>query len=114
VARRLDRPLLIVYVTSPGLYCALMAGQAAGSLRDGDPLERWLLTEFDQAADSSGLDVHVRTRLGSPARELSAIAAEFDADALVIGALKHFWHHLLGSVPAWLTSHAHCPVIIVP
>ena len=114
VARRLSRPLLIVYVTSPGLYCALMAGQVAGSLRDGGPLERWLLTEFDQTVDSSGINVHVRTRLGSPARELSAIAAEFGADALVLGAPKHFWHHVLGSVPAWLTRHAPCPVIIVP
>lgn len=114
MARRLDRPLLMVYVTSPGVYCEPLTGQVVGLLRDADSLERWLLTELDQAADASELEVHVRTRRGSPARELASIAAEFSADALVIGAPRHFWHHLLGSVPSWLARNARCPVIVVP
>jgi len=114
MARRLNRPLLIVYVTSPGVYCEPMTGQVVGLLRDADSLERWLLAELDQAADSVGLEVHVRTRRGSPARELAAISAEFSADALVIGSPAHFWRRLVGSVPAWLARHARCPVIIVP
>ncbi len=114
MARRLDRPLLLVYVTSPGVYCEPLTGQVVGLLRDADSLERWLLTEFDQATDATGLEVHVRTRRGNPARELAAMAAEFSADALVIGASRHFWNHLFGSVPAWLSRHAKCPVIVVP
>ena len=114
MARRLDRPLLMVYVTSPGVYCEPLTGQVVGLLRDADSLERWLLTELDQAADASGLEVHVRTRRGSPARELASIAAEFSADALVIGAPRHFWHHLIGSVPSWLARNARCRVIVVP
>jgi nucleotide-binding universal stress UspA family protein len=114
MARRLDRPLLIVYVTSPGVYCEPMTGQVVGQLRDADSLERWLLAELDQAADSGGLEVHVRTRRGSPARELASIAAEFSADALVIGSPAHLWHRLMGSVPSWLARHARCPVIVVP
>jgi len=114
MARRLGRPLLMVYVSSPGVYCEPLTGQVVGLLRDADSLERWLLTELDQAADSGGLEVHVRTRRGSPARELASVAAEFSADALVIGAARHFWRHLIGSVPAWLARHARCPVIVVP
>ena len=114
LARRLDRPLLLVYVTSPGVYCEPLTGQVVGLPRDTDALERWLLTELDQVADSAELEVHVRTRRGSPARELSAMATEFSADALVIGAPRHFWHHLAGSVPSWLARHASCPVIVVP
>jgi nucleotide-binding universal stress UspA family protein len=114
MARRLGRPLLMVYVTSPGVYCEPLTGQVVGLLRDADSLERWLLSELDQSADSTGLEVHVRTRRGSPARELASIAAEFSADALVIGAPTHFWHHLIGSVPSWLARNAHCPVIVVP
>ena len=114
LARRLDRPLLMVYVTSPGVYCEPLTGQVVGLPRDNDALERWLLTELDQVADPSQLEVHVRTRRGSPARELGAMAAEFSADALVIGAPRHFWHHLAGSVPGWLARHASCPVIVVP
>lgn len=114
LARRLDRPLLMVYVTSPGIYCEPLTGQVVGLPRDTDALERWLLTELDQVADPSELEVHVRTRRGSPARELAAIASEFSADALVIGAPRHFWHHLAGSVPGWLARHAKCPVVVVP
>jgi nucleotide-binding universal stress UspA family protein len=114
MARRLGRPLLMVYVTSPGVYCEPLTGQVIGLLRDADSLERWLLSELDQSADASELEVHVRTRRGSPARELASIAAEFSADALVIGAPHHFWHHLIGSVPSWLARNARCPVIVVP
>ena len=114
LARRLGRPLLMVYVTSPGVYCEPLTGQVVGLLRDADALERWLLTELDQVTDSGELEVHVRTRRGNPARELAAMAAEFSADALVIGAPRRFWHHLTGSVPGWLARHAKCPVIVVP
>jgi nucleotide-binding universal stress UspA family protein len=114
LARRLGRPLLMVYVTSPGVYCEPLTGQVVGLLRDADSLERWLLSELDQAADANELEVHVRTRRGSPARELASIAAEFSADALVIGAPRRFWHHLIGSVPGWLARNARCPVIVVP
>jgi nucleotide-binding universal stress UspA family protein len=114
LARRLDRPLLIVYVTSPGVYCEPLTGQVVGLPRDSDALERWLLSELDQVTDSGGLEVHVRTRRGSPARELGAMASEFSADALVIGAPRRFWHHIAGSVPGWLARHASCPVVVVP
>ena len=48
MARRLGRPLLMVYVTSPGVYCEPLTGQIVGMLRDADSLERWLLSELDQ------------------------------------------------------------------
>jgi nucleotide-binding universal stress UspA family protein len=114
MARRLERPLLVVYVASPGVYCEPLTGQVVGLPRDTDALEKWLLTELDQVADPAELEVHVRTRRGSPARELSAVASQFSADALVIGAPRSFWHHVSGSVPGWLTRHACCPVIVVP
>ena len=100
LARRLDRPLLVVYVTSPGVYCEPLTGQVVGLLRDADALERWLLTELDQVTDPGELEVHVRTRRGNPARELAAMASEFSADALVIGAPRRFWHHLAARSPA--------------
>lgn len=114
MARRLNRSLLVMYVASSGVYCEPLTGQVVGLTRDGEALERWLLAELDQVTDPSGLDVYVRTRRGSPARELAAAAAELNADALVIGAPARFWHHLAGSVPGWLARHAQCPVIVVP
>src|SRR5580692_1242041 len=114
VAKRLGRPLLVVYVCSSGVYCEPLTGQVVGVPRDAEALERWLLGEVDQVTGDTEVDVHVRTRRGSPARELAAVAAEFNADALVIGAPTHFWHRIAGSVPGWLARHADCPVIIVP
>lgn len=114
VSRRLGRPLLVVYVCSSGVYCEPLTGQVVGVPRDAEALERWLLAELDQVAGDVEIDVHVRTRRGSPARELAAAAEEFSADALVIGAPRHVWHRVAGSVSGWLARHASCPVIVVP
>src|ERR1700722_9314546 len=111
---RLGRPLLIVYVCSSGVYCEPLTGQVVGVPRDADAMERWLLAELDQGTGQADVDVHVRTRRGSPARELAAVAEEFSADALVIGAPTQLWHRIAGSVPSWLARHARCPVIVVP
>lgn len=114
MSRRLGRPLLVVYVTQPGIFCEPMTGQVIGAARDWEETERWLLAELDEVFDRTGIEVQVVTRRGSPARELAAAADESSADALVIGAPSHFWHHVAGSVPGWLARHAHCPVIVVP
>jgi nucleotide-binding universal stress UspA family protein len=114
LSRRLGRPLLIVYVCSSGVYCEPLTGQVVGVPRDADALERWLLAELDEVTGHAEIDVHVRTRRGSPARELAAAAEEFSADALVIGAPTHIWHRIAGSVSGWLARHARCPVIVVP
>ena len=114
VSQRLGRPLLVVYVCSSGVYCEPLTGQVVGVPRDAEALERWLLAELDQVTGPCDIEVHVRTRRGSPARELAAAAEEFNADALVIGAPKHIWHRVAGSVSGWLARHARCPVIVVP
>ncbi len=114
LSRRLGRPLLVVYVCSSGIYCEPLTGQVVGVPRDAEALERWLLNELDQVTGQTEVDVHVRTRRGSPARELAAAAEEFSADALVIGAPTRIWHRVAGSVSGWLARHARCPVIVVP
>jgi nucleotide-binding universal stress UspA family protein len=114
MARRLGRPLLLAYITSPSIFCEPLSGQVIAPIRDSDETHRWLLAELDEVCDREGLDVRIVTRQGSPARELAAAADEFGADALVIGAPARIWHQVAGSVPGWLARHAHCPVIVVP
>lgn len=114
MSRRLGRPLLLAYITQPGVFCEPLTGQVVGAIRDTEETERWLLSELNEVCDGCDLTVRVVTRRGSPARELAAIATESGADALVIGAPGHFWHHVAGSVPGWLARHASCPVIVVP
>ena len=91
-----------------------LTGQVIGLPRARTETERWLLAELDQVCDRTGIEVCVITRRGNPARELAAVADQFSADALVIGAPGQRWHQVAGSVPGWLTRHAHCPVIVVP
>ena len=110
MARRQERSLLGVYVASAS-GPATAAGAPAG---DAEAVEQWLLTELAEVASPVGVRVHVRTRWGSPARELSALATELSADALVIGAPARSWHRLGGSVPGWLAAHASCPVFVIP
>jgi nucleotide-binding universal stress UspA family protein len=113
MARRLDRSLVLIYVV-PGICCEPMTGTVIGSARDDAELARWLFAELDRVFDRGDLAVSVLTRRGNPARELAAAADESSADALVVGAPGHRWHHVAGSVPGWLARHAHCPVIVVP
>ena len=111
MARRQDRPLLAAYV-APCCGPATLLGAPVAA--DAEAFDRWLLTELDEVASPVGLQVHVRTRLGSPARELSVLATEFSAEALVVGAPARSWRRLAGSVPGWLATHASCPVLVIP
>src|SRR5580658_7643707 len=44
LARRLGRPLLVVYVIPFGVYCEPMTGQVICALRDRGELDSWLLS----------------------------------------------------------------------
>ena len=114
LARRLARPLLVVYVVPFGVYCEPITGQVICTARDRSELDSWLLAELDQICDREGLEVSVMARRGSVAKELAAAAACSGADALVVGAPGHRRRHLAGSIPGWLARHARCPVIVVP
>jgi nucleotide-binding universal stress UspA family protein len=114
LARRLARPLLVVYVIPFGVYCEPMTGQVICAARDRNELDQWLLAELDQVCDREGLDVSVMARRGNAAKELAAAADSSSADALVVGAPGRRLHHVAGSIPSWLARHARCPVIVVP
>lgn len=114
LARRISRPLLIVYVVPYGVYCEPMSGQVICAARERGELETWLLAEFDQLCDRDGLEISVMARRGNAAKELAATVCSSNADALVVGAPGRRLHHLVGSIPGWLARHARCPVIVVP
>jgi nucleotide-binding universal stress UspA family protein len=114
LARRLARPLLVVYVVPFGVYCEPMTGQVICTARERQDLEPWLLAELNQVCDADGLDVRVMARRGNAAKELAAAADFSSADALVVGASAHKLRHVAGSIPGWLARHARCPVIVVP
>src|SRR5580693_1039409 len=48
MARRLGRPLLLAYITSPSIFCEPLSGQVIAPIRDSDETHRWLLAELDE------------------------------------------------------------------
>jgi nucleotide-binding universal stress UspA family protein len=114
LARRLGRPLLVVYVVPFGVYCEPITGQVICAARERGELDQWLLAELEQVCDTEGLEVSVMARRGNAAKELAAAAEASSADALVVGAPGQRLHHVAGSTPSWLARHARCPIIVVP
>ena len=114
LARRLGRPLLVVYVVPFGVYCEPITGQVICAARERGELDQWLIAELEQVCDTEGLEVSVMARRGNAAKELAAAADSSSADALVVGAPGHRLHHVAGSTPSWLARHARCPIIVVP
>ena len=117
MARRLDGHLIVVHVSpdpdrGAGGYSLVPLAAAVGVA--GEDQLNWLRLELADAVDITGLEVELFDRDGDPARELASMAAEKNADAIVIGAPEHLMHRFAGSVPAWLVRHACCPVVIVP
>src|SRR5882672_10757733 len=45
MARRLGRPLLLAYITSPSIFCEPLSGQVIAPIRDTGETHRWLLAE---------------------------------------------------------------------
>lgn len=117
MARRQRDYLIVVHVSQTQI--TTLAGFpllpfAPGTVRPPGEDLNWLYSELGEVADITGLYVEVLERDGDPARELVCVAAEKNADAIVIGAPEHLLHRVAGSVPAWLARHARCPVVIVP
>lgn len=113
MARRMDRVLMLAHIRPTPACYGLDYGW---SLPAEDPAELldWLRAELVETIDPSGLAVQIVERMGDAARQLAALAGETQADAIVLGAPRHWVHRITGSVPVWLARHACCPVIMVP
>jgi nucleotide-binding universal stress UspA family protein len=114
LARRQGSRLLVVYVTqlrpaagaAPGAVAAMTEAQT----QEASELER----EFRDRAGLIGLELDFRTVFGDPLTELSRIAKETMADAVVVGASEHAGHKIIGSLATRLVRHGRWPVTVVP
>jgi glutathione-regulated potassium-efflux system ancillary protein KefC len=66
-------------------------------------------------ADESQVDLHTHVVAGHPVRSIVTLAAELDADLLVIGARGHstLYERLVGSRAERIMKLASCPVLVV-
>jgi len=89
---------------------------------DGDEQSRFpsgLRDEIEQTLNERGIAWSTRMVAGEPARALSALAAELDADMIVVGTREpglrsSIQEFLTGSVAVHLAHHQHRPVVVIP
>lgn len=112
LARRLERALLVVHVTS--LYADYAALGAYPALLDqhSGPAA-WLCDEILGQLDCGDLVVHVAGARGHRGRTLRRVAVLCRAEAVVLGAPRRRWYRPTGALPRWLLGRMPCPMIIV-
>ena len=116
LARRQSAGLTAVYVAPEpaGLavtgYAGLEVAQRQAQEQTAEEMRR-------RAAEFSaelGVPITFIAAHGDPFTELSRIAEEIHADAVVVGASAHAGHRLIGSLAVRLVKAARWPVTVVP
>lgn len=118
LARRQGSPLVAVFVK------AHVGGLVAFADRSGDGVTATLDAQVEIEdelrdlvagyASRWGADVELVVRTGDPFHELTAVAAERAADAVVVGASGSVGHRIAGSLAVRLVRCGRWPVTVVP
>jgi nucleotide-binding universal stress UspA family protein len=119
LARRQHAGLVLVYVREPvPATAAIGAGldpQALVSARQvQDAVQAELGEAVEELAGPGGSPAEFVVRIGNPYRELTAVARERRADAVVVGASTHPGHRVAGSLALRLVRAGEWPVTVVP
>jgi nucleotide-binding universal stress UspA family protein len=116
LARRQGARLTAVYVAAPSAgvaasgYANLEAARREAEEQTADEMRR----RAEEFAGELGVLITFIAAHGDPFAELSRIAEEIHADAVVVGASAHAGHRLIGSLAVRLVKAARWPVTVVP
>lgn len=70
-------------------------------------------TTLQDLASAAGLDAEIEVRIGRPATTINSVAADKEADLIMIASHKPgLQDYLLGSTAAGVVRHAKCSVLI--
>lgn len=117
LARRQRARVVVVYVAPiGGMALASSAGPAvvAAENEAHDEVAKELADRADTMARELGLSVTFIMAHGDPFHEISRIATETRADAIVVGASLKAGHRLMGSLAVRLVRAGKWPVTVVP
>lgn len=113
LARRQRSRLLAVYVSRmPAGVSA--AGGAAVMSETFDQIAGELEQLLRSRAAETGVRAEFRSVRGDPFAELTRIAEQEHADAVVVGASEHLGHRIVGSLASRLVRAGKWPVTVVP
>ena len=114
LARRQGSRLLAVYV---GRIPASASAAPGGAAMMNETVEQ-IADELKQLMLSrtaeTGIAVEFRSVRGDPLAELTRIAEQMHADAVVVGASEHLGHKIVGSLAGRLVRAGKWPVTVVP
>ncbi len=116
LARRQSARLSAVYVAplSAGLavsgYADLEVARRQAEEQTADEMRR----RAEEFSGELGVPITFIAAHGDPFTELSRLAEEIHADAVVVGASAHAGHRLIGSLAVRLVKAARWPVTVVP
>jgi nucleotide-binding universal stress UspA family protein len=117
LARRQGARIVAVYVAPlGGVGLATSAGPAVlvAESEAHNEIAKELADRAELMARELGIDVTFMTAHGDPYHELTRIAKETRADAIVVGASLKAGHRLMGSLAVRLVRAGKWPVTVVP
>lgn len=114
LARRQGSRLLAVYVATVPAAAAAAPGAAAALTEASSQVASELEEQLREGAAQEGVNLEFRAVFGDPWIELTRIAKEEKADAVVVGASEHAGHKIIGSLATRLVRHGRWPVTVVP
>jgi nucleotide-binding universal stress UspA family protein len=118
LARRQGARLVCVYVEQlSALYGASTAAGAGAIAAQGQALEETaedLRRRAEEYASAMGLKLTFIAARGDPYTELTRVAEEVRADAVIVGASAKAGHRWIGSLAVRLVKAGRWPVTVVP
>lgn len=116
-ARRQGTRLVALYV-APAASLAMASAQGAPIVAAERELHQQVAAELSvQTAAKAiefGVSLRFVTAVGDPYREITRVAAEIRADAIVVGASLRAGYRVLGSLAVRLVRAGKWPVTVVP
>jgi nucleotide-binding universal stress UspA family protein len=115
LARRQGAQLITVFVEQmPAVYGASGAGVIAAQHEALDETAADLRRRAEEYGEALGLRITFIAARGDPYTELSRVAEEVRADAVVVGASMKAGHRWIGSLAVRLVRAGRWPVTVVP
>ncbi len=114
LARRQGCRLLAVYVGRISASASMAPAGAAVMSQTFEQIADELKQLMLSRTAETGIAAEFRSVLGDPLAELTTIAEQTHADAVVVGASEHLGHRIVGSLASRLVRAGKWPVIVVP
>lgn len=121
LSQRYGATLHMVHVHSPNVAVPIVPGIGAAVALDTIPFDddrliREQLADLAHQLEQEGVEVQTHYRVGHVDDEVSAVAADIQADLIVTGRqpMDTFLDRLLGTTATDVAKGASCPVLVVP